>query len=238
MYAFNYFVSLAGNKILYTQLFKSHLIFKNDMKNRNLPQDPVFQEFCTKDLDEITEVFDLETNVSDCFILSAAAICDNGIDHLLDGYSWAIFARIENDILTVKTVRVAADENVRLREKHGTARQFGLFTGHLPAWRKLFLGRIPQLLATGRAIERQTAHQPIYYPRLNQVSFCSTYTYPSYEVNWGGALEIYPVASHIRNAIPPSHYTCMHPHYDPKNKQVLTYSFLHSKFLIAILVCF
>jgi len=195
------------------------------MNTKHLPQDPVFQKYCTQDVEEYSDTFDLGTNIKDCFILSAAAICNNGVDHLLDGYSWAIFARITNNVLEVKTVKVAHDEHVRLREQHGTARQFGLFTGHLPWWRKFFLGRIPQLLVTGRAVERQTAHQPIYYPTLSQVSFCSAYTYPSYTINWEEKLLPQPVQPYIRNRIPEEHYTCMHPHYDYKRKQVLTYSF-------------
>lgn len=200
------------------------------MNTKNLPQDPVFSKYCTQDLEEYSDSFSLDTNVQDCLILSSAAICGNGIDHLLDGYSWAIVARITNNVLDIKTMKIAADEHLRLREQHGTARQFGLFSGHLPTWKKLLLGRIPQLLKTGRAIERQTAHQPIYYPRLSQVLFCSAYTYPSYKINWNGELCLQPAIPYIRNEIPELHYTCMHPQYDNNQEQILTYSFLHSKF--------
>ena len=197
---------------------------------RDLPQDHEFTKLCLRTPEEFScnIVVDGDEDTlgpEDTLILSAAAFCDNGIDHLLDGYSWGLFMRISCDIydtrkirLSLKCLKIAEDEQLRLSEMGDTERKFGLFNGRLPFWKKI-LGRLPTLLLTGRAIERQTAHQPIFYPYTNQAYFCSAYTYPAFNISWPkDNSSVFEVARKrlgvIPGSFPKSHYTCMHPLFD------------------------
>lgn len=216
------------------------------MKTRSLPQDPEFVDLCLREPKEFFEQIhipcDSFSQVEDTLILSAAAFCDNGIEHLLDGYSWSIFTRISYNqpsngvVITVKCLKIPADENLRQTEKGTTKRKFGLFSGRLSTLKKIFLARLPDLLITGRAVERQTAHQPVFYPSLNQAYFCSSYTYPAFEARWDqGQPRQLDITGPIHRPFIPEHfpvndYTCMHPLYDSNTQQLLTYSYIHSKF--------
>ncbi len=174
---------------------------------------------------------------SDSIILSSCAFVDNGIDHILDGYSWALMARVsgdaENLVVNVILRPVSADQKDRESERNGL-RKFGLFTGHLRWWRKILCGgRALQLLVTGRAVDRVTAHQPIFYPMLDEAYFCSAYTYPAFKVHWEsvGTLtaEEIPGKAYIWSKFPKNDYVCMHPLFEASSASVLTYTFLHSK---------
>ena len=239
------------------RLRTNKILVKNKMYARSTPQDPQFVKLCLQKPKEFSCVFDVDTliepdrEIDDTLILSAAAFCDNGIDHLLDGYSWALLARISRSkfglVVNLKCKLVPADEKLRQKEKHTITRKFGLFSGVLPWWRKIFtLGRLPELLLTGMEVERQTAHQPIFYRKLNQAYFCSAYTYPAFDITWPAdqpnifevnvSTSIPKICSRKTEAFIPSHfpkfyYTCMHPLLDPDSKELLTYSFLNHKFV-------
>jgi Retinal pigment epithelial membrane protein len=212
--------------------------------SKKLTQDPLFVKHCFTYPEEfqLSKKLDLGAYkiLHDCLILSSAAFCDATVnnDHLLDGYSWGLFVHIssakDNTDIKIYCKKIQEDEDVRLREvQHTSSMKFGLFTGKLPTWRKwLTLGRLPTLLSSGRAVERTTAHQPIFYPAKSQVSFCSSYTYPSFNVlkDEDDRLVIKrSIKSDIQNTFDKKHYTCMHPLYDYRKEMVLTYTFLHSK---------
>lgn len=61
---------------------------------KKIQQEPIFMQHCSSNMQEYAETFDLDIETPNFFIVAAAAQCDNGIDHLLDGYSWTIIARI------------------------------------------------------------------------------------------------------------------------------------------------
>jgi hypothetical protein len=44
------------------------------------------------------------------------------------------------------------------------------------------IGRTAELLFTGRVIERDTAHQPIYYPPRDEAYYCASKVYPAFKV--------------------------------------------------------
>jgi hypothetical protein len=46
--------------------------------------------------DTATETADIFAGIEDTVLFSAAAFCGDYIDHLLDGYSWALATRIQN----------------------------------------------------------------------------------------------------------------------------------------------
>lgn len=145
---------------------------------RNLPQDEIFVNHCFSIPQEShckKELF-LERPLCKALLMSAASVCDRkvGNDHLLDGYSWGIFTFINREDfatnITVSVAKIEEDEECRLKESSSTVSiKYGMFTGKTPWWKKVFcLGRLPELVVTGRVINRPTAHQPIFYPRLEQ----------------------------------------------------------------------
>lgn len=206
----------------------------NSDYNKNLQQEPIFSKYCYGNLDEYTDSFDVLSNITmpNFFIVAAAAQCENGIDHLLDGYSWVNIVRVKDGQIDVQTLKIQEDEDLRIQELNGI-QKFGLFVSKkLPWWRKLLFGRIPQLLYDGRAIQRETPHQPIYYPKLNQLSISSLIRWPTFNINWDSDSSQLATRSEsfIRDNIPASHYLCTHPHFDYEKQEVLTFSYLHSKF--------
>jgi hypothetical protein len=206
---------------------------------RKLPQDDVFTNHCFTRPEESRrrrEIF-LDRPLCKALLMSAAAVCDKkvGNDHLLDGYSWGIFTFIvQEDFVTnviISTHLLQEEEDERVREINSLYKpiKYGMFTGKTPWWKKVFcLGRLPELLVTGRVINRPTAHQPIFYPRHNQAVFCSSFTYPAFKVE-GVTAKRCP--SYIQAKFNKLHYTCMHPMYDYEAKTLLTYTFLHSKLI-------
>ncbi len=212
------------------------------MINKKLTQDPLFIKHCftyPQSVQFSAQIEELGTKrLQDCLILSSAAFCDKDVDndHLLDGYSWGLIVNISNvnncNFIKFYCKKIQEDEDVRVEEVQNKTMKFGLFTGKLPTWKKLLtFGRLPQLLSTGRAVERTTAHQPIFYPAKSQASFCSSYTYPSFSILKGDddQLTIKRAPSFIQSKFNKNHYTCMHPLYDYHTKTLLTYTFLHSK---------
>jgi hypothetical protein len=213
-------------------------------------------------LDEQARQCDPEPN--DCIILSSCAYVANGIDHILDGnealiiwilfsllvlilgYSWVLITRVsgDNDNTHVNVVlRPVSLDQKDLNDEKTHLKKFGLFTGKLPWYRKLFCcGRMWQLLITGRAVDRQTAHQvmlvfkfffclkklffsvqPIFYPLRNEAYFCSAFTYPAFKVDWDAERVGTLHAEEIQNKAhiwerflndSKNDYVCMHPLYE------------------------
>lgn len=206
-----------------------------------LSQDPLFIKHCFIQPEEFKSFQRLKNaNLQNSIIMSSASFCDRNVnnDHLLDGYSWAIILHINADgddtKITTFCKFIDEDEIDRLQDiSNSSSMKFGLFTGKLPLWKKIFCcGRLPTLLTTGRTVERTTAHQPIFYPTLNHIIFCSSYTYPSFSLSQDedGIAEVVRTNSFLQSRFTKNHYTCMHPHYDYQTKSLLTYTFLHSKF--------
>jgi hypothetical protein len=143
------------------------------------------------------------TLIIPCLIVAGAYV-DNGIDHILDGYSYALITRVSGDQSTTHVnvlLRAVSDDQKDLADEKNGLKKFGLFTGRLSwfvfvtwslwfhvvkcRWRKLFCGgRAFQLITTGRAVDRRTAHQPIFFPAQNHAYFASAFTYPAFSVNW------------------------------------------------------
>lgn len=211
------------------------------MSIRNLPQDEKFIKHCIIKPENFSFSCDIPLKtiesrpLKDFIIFSAASFCDNGIDHLLDGYSCGIFVRMSCEgsrlYMTGVLKKIGADENLRNEEEHRKGRRYGLFVGRI--YPKCLLGRLPSLLFK-KPIERETAHQPIYFPASSKVYFCSSHTYPAFKVGWNKSnvknLDVSELAvSGISQNFNKNHYTCMHPFYDINNKELLTYTFYQSK---------
>lgn len=173
--------------------------------------------------------FAFECNKS--LLLSAGAYTGTVIDHLLDGYSSGIILKVntENEklLLDLYHMPVESDRQLYETEKNGSRLKPGMFTSDMPIWKKLLLGNLFKFLCGKLAIERETAHQPIYYPPTQSIMFCSGSKYHSYKYIPGdGKLDIQPIA--WTPTFPSNQYACMHPHYDQNTKSMLTYSFNHA----------
>lgn len=187
--------------------------------------------------------------VEDSLMMAAGAVCNQYLDHILDGYSWGVVVRIATtqDKKTAITVAVApVESDVQLRTKEERRRkelQFGMFSkGYINPLKYLFCcGRLCELATTGLVIERSTAHQPIFFPPLNHAVFCSANTYPAFEVKWEEAkpdqmslkeISHEKVKRKSVNYVPSKfrrwNYVCMHPQYDANGQQLLTYTFKHA----------
>ena len=211
-----------------------------------LPQDENFINHCyrmpsefktTVELGDIGDVGDLVP----ALMMSACAVSDLevGNDHLLDGYSWCLFAYLvggDQKGLEIELRPVRDDEQTRLKERGACYKpvKYGLFTGKTPWWKKLFCcGRLGVLATTGRAVDRPTAHQPIYYPDRGLAVFPTTLTSPTFYVDLNVGLSVSDLnKSYFESVFKSTNknvYTCMHPCYDYATKSLLTYTFLHSK---------
>lgn len=206
---------------------------------KNLTQDPLFIKHGFTEPEEISALYKTKflKPLHHSLISTSAAFCDFNVgnDHLLDGYSYGLITYISGNEIRIYCKKIQEDENDRLNELKSTSSyKFGLFTGKLSTCKKIFgLGRLPQLLSTGRAVERTTAHQPIFFPLKSQIYFCSAYTYPAFNITKEedqSNLKIKREESFVQEYFEKDNYTCMHPLYDYENKELLTYTFLHSKF--------
>lgn len=171
-------------------------------------------------------------NVQDCILLAAGAYSGKTIKHILDGYSTSIITRIGMDAddkltLTIHCLPVESDKILYNQEKNGSRLKAGLFTSDMPLWKKLLLGNLFKFLCGGLAIERSTAHQPIYYPQEKTILYCSINKYHSLSYNdKPNNFSVKPCGWAPKFS--PKKYFCMHPHYDQIGKKMLTYTFTHA----------
>ncbi len=130
--------------------------------------------------------------LEDSLMLAAAASCGPIVTHILDGYSWGLVTRISTDqhrhtYISVALAPVPDDAELQEREtRRGKELKFGMFTrGNISPLSYLFCcGRTAELATTGQVIERRTAHQPIFFPPINQAYFAASGSWPAFDVTW------------------------------------------------------
>lgn len=168
-----------------------------------------------------------DINCETSLIMSAGVHCGSNINHVLDGYSWAIVVNISNQDnkfkLIVSSQMIKNDNDLYLQEEQGHKLKTGLFTSDMSVCKKILLGNLFKLVSGTVAVERSTAHQPIYYPQKNTILFCSMNKYHSFTINNNSTF--------TENGWTPKfskkEYACMHPHYDNTTRELLTYTFTH-----------
>src|SRR3989338_1639570 len=160
--------------------------------------------------------------LEDSLLMAAAAFTCPAVGHMLDGYSWALVTRIEHDraktTLTISGKAVRGDFRNYERENAGGRLRYGMLSGETPTWQKvLCCGRCCQLMTTGRIIEKNTAHQPIYSPAESVAYFAAAGAGPAFKVGWPAdplVPERLKIEEDRRPQIPRSfgcnHYVCMH----------------------------
>lgn len=172
-------------------------------------------------------------NPKKSLLLASGAYSGEIIQHLLDGYSVSIVLRVETKdgkmVLNLHTSAVDSDKQLYENEKNGQRLKSGLFTSDMPWWKKMLGGNLFKFLCGELAIERETAHQPIYYPVENSIIYCSGSKYHAYKHDSNKEEFVIEKNGWVPN-LPRKKYLCMHPHYDQVNKSVLTYTFAHSIF--------
>jgi carotenoid cleavage dioxygenase-like enzyme len=175
-------------------------------------------------------------------IMSAGAHCAPRVNHILDGSSMGIAVRtLPRGELQISQKIVSSDYTVFRRERDTAAPlSYGLFTGEVAWWERLLCcGRVLPLMCgsffprvcPGSAVEKQTAHQPIYFPRTESAIYCSPSRYHAFRCHFegpNGTLQLVEDANGWPNRFPSGHYLCMHPHFDPSTNRLLTYSFHHA----------
>lgn len=225
------------------------------MYKTKIPQEKLFVEYCDKVPQNVElklswnaneECYEwndsLKTKVDNptkeitpkkSLLLASGAYSGEIIKHLLDGYSVSIILRVEMKdgkmFINFHNSPVESDTQLYESEKNGARLKSGLFTSDMPWWKKMLGGNLFKFLCGELAIERETAHQPIYYPVEDSVIYCSGSKYHAYKHDTNK--EEFKIENNgwIPN-FPSKKYLCMHPHYDQTNNSMLTYTFAHSIF--------
>ena len=228
------------------------------MYKSKLPQDNLFIEYCDKvpkkglfqlswnedeqcykwnnsdsDSESITPINN-DIKCKKSLLLASGAYSGKVIKHLLDGYSVSIIIRVEmvEGKLVINLHNSPVDSETQLfnKEKNGARLKTGIFTSDMPWWKKMLGGNIFKFLSGGIAIDRETAHQPIYYPQKNAILYCSGSKYHSYSHAHDDNVFGVDENNGWSPNFPLKKYLCMHPHYDQTKKCMLTYTFTHSIF--------
>lgn len=222
---------------------------KSKTKNIDIKmyQHQKYIDHCRKYPSNFELTFDTKINDSiDSLIMSAGAHAGTRINHLLDGYSWSVVLSLVNGKIKLISKQVDIDQELYESEEAGNRLKSGLFTSDMPMAKKILFGNAFKYATGHLAIERTTAHQPIYFPYTDEILFCSAIKYHSFKNNITSIFSEKNIIENRRHRLeskpnikyendqnnqvkfPEKEYTCMHPHYDIHKKELLTYSFKFS----------
>ena len=166
-------------------------------------------------------------------MLSAGSYAGTTIDHLLDGYSCAIVLQLDTDeqgrpVLRLENKVVQAGRRLHAEEQKCSSRKPGLFTGDISVRKMIGHNLYKLLVCKDRAVERDTSHQPIYFPPKKAALFCGAAGYHSYTLGAKGDTGMSLEAGGWQPDLKTNDYSCMHPHYDQRTQTLLTYTFSHA----------
>lgn len=171
-------------------------------------------------------------------MMSSAAYSGMVVSHLLDGYSASLLSIVKTTAATnqlelfLTCSCVASDAQLFESEKNGAPRRPGMFTSDMPWWKKLLGGNLFKFVTGGRALDRDTGHQPIYFPREKTLLHCAGTKYHAYKLihTADGLVTTTDAGAWTPPEFNTKAYYCMHPHFDPVKQSMLTYTFRHSVF--------
>ena len=178
---------------------------------------------------------DFNLNCQESLFSTAGAHCGTRINHLLDGYSWLTLLKINADhgklLLHLNNHPMEADEILFQKEEvTGCLKQSnlkpGLFDGKISFWNKAFrLGKLPGYIRGNLTVERNTGHQPIYFPAKNTTLVAGTVDHGAASIILRDNFIQAEEEEAWKPKVPNKKYLGTHPQYDPTGKKYMFYHF-------------